>query len=67
MNEDRIEELVVLCLEAAETAGWDAVEAAARSFGAQLLARGTVYGTLNVQRQGVAPVVRVNEPVLAAD
>jgi uncharacterized protein (TIGR00255 family) len=46
--------------------GWDAVEAAARSIGAQLLARGTVYGTLNVQRQGVAPVVRVNEPVLAA-
>jgi uncharacterized protein (TIGR00255 family) len=46
--------------------GWDAVEAAARSIGAQLLARGTVYGTLNVQRQGVAPVVRVNESVLAA-
>jgi uncharacterized protein (TIGR00255 family) len=32
----------------------------------QLLARGTVYGTLTVERQGVAPVVRVNEPVLAA-
>jgi uncharacterized protein (TIGR00255 family) len=46
--------------------GWDAVEAAARSSAAQLLARGSVYGTLTVQRQGVAPVVRVNEPVLAA-
>jgi uncharacterized protein (TIGR00255 family) len=46
--------------------GWDAVEGAARSSGAQVLARGTVYGTLTVERQGVAPVVRVNEPVLAA-
>jgi uncharacterized protein (TIGR00255 family) len=33
---------------------------------AQQLTRGTVYGTLTVERQGVAPVVRVNEPVLAA-
>ena len=31
-----------------------------------MLARGTVYGTLTVKREGVAPVVRVNEPVLAA-
>ena len=31
-----------------------------------MLARGTVYGTLTAGRQGVAPVVRVNEPVLAA-
>jgi uncharacterized protein (TIGR00255 family) len=46
--------------------GWDAVEAPARASAAQLLARGTVYGTLSVERQGVAPVVRVNEPVLAA-
>jgi uncharacterized protein (TIGR00255 family) len=46
--------------------GWDAVEAPARNSGAQLLARGTVYATLTVERQGVAPVVRVNEPVLAA-
>jgi uncharacterized protein (TIGR00255 family) len=46
--------------------GWDAVEGAARSSGARVLARGTVYGTLTVERQGVAPVVRVNEPVLAA-
>jgi uncharacterized protein (TIGR00255 family) len=46
--------------------GWDAVEGPVRSGAAQLLARGTVYGTLTVERQGVAPVVRVNEPVLAA-
>jgi uncharacterized protein (TIGR00255 family) len=46
--------------------GWDAVEGPVRSSGAQVLARGTVYGTLTVDRQGVAPVVRVNEPVLAA-
>ena len=46
--------------------GWDAVEAPARNAATQALARGTVYGTLTVGRQGVAPVVRVNEPVLAA-
>jgi uncharacterized protein (TIGR00255 family) len=46
--------------------GWDAVEAPVRGSAAQLLARGTVYGTLTLERQGVAPVVRVNEPVLAA-
>ena len=46
--------------------GWDAVEAPARNSGAQLLARGTVYATLTVERLGIAPVVRVNEPVLAA-
>ncbi len=47
-------------------AGWDAVEGSVRTIGAQVLARGTVYGTLTVERQGVAPIVRVNEPVLAA-
>ena len=47
-------------------AGWDAVEGPVRATGAQALVRGTVYGTLTVQRQGIAPVVRVNEPVLAA-
>lgn len=46
--------------------GWDAVEAPVRNSAAQALARGTVYGTLTVEREGVAPVVRVNEPVLAA-
>jgi uncharacterized protein (TIGR00255 family) len=47
-------------------AGWDAVEGPARNSAAQVLARGTVYGTLTVERVGVAPIVRVNEPVLAA-
>ena len=46
--------------------GWDAVEGPARASAAQVLARGTVYGTLTVDRAGVAPIVRVNEPVLAA-
>jgi uncharacterized protein (TIGR00255 family) len=46
--------------------GWDAVEGPARASAAQVLARGTVYGTLAAERQGVAPVVRVNEPVLNA-
>ena len=31
-----------------------------------MLARGTVHANLTAQRAGVAPVVRVNEPVLAA-
>ncbi len=46
--------------------GWDPIEAPVRARGAQVLARGTVYGTLTVERPGVAPIVRVNEPVLAA-
>src|SRR5260370_17014519 len=46
--------------------GWDAVEGPARSRAAQTVVRGTVYGTLMVKREGVSPVVRVNEPVLNA-
>src|SRR6266508_2468287 len=46
--------------------GWDVVEGPARHCAAEVLARGTVYGALTVERVGVAPVVRVNEPVLAA-
>src|SRR5262245_61560938 len=46
--------------------GWDAVEAPIRAHTAQALARGTVYATLTVEREGAAPVVRVNEPVLNA-
>jgi len=37
-----------------------------RASAAQVIARGTVYATLTVERQGSAPVVRVNEPVLNA-
>ena len=47
-------------------AGWDAVEVPLRARAGEALARGTVHANLTVQRAGVAPVVRVNEPVLAA-
>jgi uncharacterized protein (TIGR00255 family) len=47
-------------------AGWDAIEAPARARATEVLARGTIYGSLTVDRHGVAPVVHVNEPVLAA-
>src|SRR5579871_4189977 len=47
-------------------AGWDAVEAGVRSRCAEVLVRGTVYGALTVERQGIAPIVKVNEPALAA-
>lgn len=46
--------------------GWDGIEAPVRARAGEALARGTVFATLNVQRSGVPPVVRVNEPVLAA-
>jgi uncharacterized protein (TIGR00255 family) len=46
--------------------GWDAVEAPARAHASEALNRGTIHGTLAVERQGVAPTVRVNEGVLDA-
>jgi uncharacterized protein (TIGR00255 family) len=46
--------------------GWDAIEMLARTLGSEKLSRGTVYANLTVERKGVAPAVRVNEPVLAA-
>ncbi|TMJ27653.1 MAG: YicC family protein [Alphaproteobacteria bacterium] len=46
--------------------GWDAVEAPVRTSSAQVLTRGTIHGVLSVDRQGVAPIVRVNEAVLTA-
>src|SRR5207237_8097711 len=46
--------------------GWDAIEAPLRARAAEALARGTIHANLSVQRAGVAPLVRVNEPVLAA-
>jgi uncharacterized protein (TIGR00255 family) len=46
--------------------GWDAVEGPARSRAAEVLSRGTVYANLTVKREGVAPVARINEPVLDA-
>jgi uncharacterized protein (TIGR00255 family) len=47
-------------------AGWDEVEGPVRTSCGQVLVRGTVYGTLTVERQGITPVVRVNEAVLSA-
>jgi uncharacterized protein (TIGR00255 family) len=46
--------------------GWDAIEPALRARAAEVLARGTLHATLNVEREGAAPVVKVNEEVLAA-
>jgi uncharacterized protein (TIGR00255 family) len=46
--------------------GWEAVEVPVRGRAAETLARGTVYGTLTVGREGIGPAVRVNEAVLNA-
>jgi uncharacterized protein (TIGR00255 family) len=46
--------------------GWDAIEVPVRSVAAKIFARGTIHGNLTVTREGVAPVVRVNEAVLTA-
>jgi uncharacterized protein (TIGR00255 family) len=46
--------------------GWDAIEGPARARAAEKLSRGTVHGNLSVERKGVAPTVKLNEPVLAA-
>jgi uncharacterized protein (TIGR00255 family) len=46
--------------------GWDAVEVPARARVVEQVTRGTVYANLAVDRKGVAPTVKVNEPVLAA-
>jgi len=46
--------------------GFDAVEIPVRTRGAEVLSRGNVYATLTVNREGIAPVVRINEPVLNA-
>jgi uncharacterized protein (TIGR00255 family) len=46
--------------------GWDAVEAPVRARAAEALARGSVFANLTVSREGAAPSVRVNEPVLDA-
>jgi len=46
--------------------GWDVIEVPARARGTEKLSRGTVYANLTVDRKGVAPAVKVNEPVLNA-
>jgi uncharacterized protein (TIGR00255 family) len=46
--------------------GWDAIEAGVRKLASGVLARGSVFANLTISREGMAPIVRVNEPVLAA-
>jgi uncharacterized protein (TIGR00255 family) len=46
--------------------GWDAIDGAVRSRAAEVVSRGTINASLTVERQGVTPVVRVNDSVLAA-
>jgi uncharacterized protein (TIGR00255 family) len=46
--------------------GWDAIEPGVRKAASSVLARGSVFANLSVSREGAPPVVRVNEPVLAA-
>src|SRR3984957_484102 len=46
--------------------GWDAIEQVVRGRAGEVLARGTLHATLNVERKGAAPVVKVNDEVLAA-
>jgi uncharacterized protein (TIGR00255 family) len=47
-------------------AGWDAVEVPARARASEKLSRGTVYANLTVERKGVQPMAKINEPVLSA-
>ena len=44
--------------------GWDAIEVPVRNRAAEVLARGSAFANLTVSREGVAPVARINEPVL---
>jgi uncharacterized protein (TIGR00255 family) len=46
--------------------GWDAIEVPARAYAAEKLSRGTVYANLVVERKGVQPTAKINEPVLGA-
>jgi uncharacterized protein (TIGR00255 family) len=46
--------------------GWDAIEPALRARAAEALVRGTLHATLTVEREGAAPVVKINEEVLQA-
>ena len=46
--------------------GWDAVEVPARARAAEKLSRGTIYANLAVERKGVQPTAKINEPVLGA-
>jgi uncharacterized protein (TIGR00255 family) len=45
---------------------FDAIEVAVRTRAVARLSRGNVYASLMVEREGIAPVVRINMPVLDA-
>jgi uncharacterized protein (TIGR00255 family) len=46
--------------------GWDAIEPPVRARANEALSRGSVFANLTVSRDGAAPLVRINEPVLNA-
>ncbi len=46
--------------------GWDSIEVPVRGRTAEKLARGALQAALSIAREGVAPVVRVNDAVLEA-
>jgi uncharacterized protein (TIGR00255 family) len=46
--------------------GWEAIDQPVRARSAAALMRGTVHASLTIERQGVQPIVKVNEDVLAA-
>jgi uncharacterized protein (TIGR00255 family) len=46
--------------------GWEALEPQLRAKAAEILARGTIHCTLSLRRHDLAPIVKVNEPVLEA-
>jgi uncharacterized protein (TIGR00255 family) len=46
--------------------GWDELEGFAKKRAAELLARGTVYATLNVKRANALSTIKINEDVLAS-
>ena len=46
--------------------GWDGVEPQVRSRTSAAISRGALQATLSVERSGVMPMVKINEPVLEA-
>jgi uncharacterized protein (TIGR00255 family) len=46
--------------------GWDELEATAKKRAGEMLARGTVYATLNIKRANALSTIKINEDVLAS-
>ena len=46
--------------------GWEAIETPLRARATAALARGSFFASLSIEREGTAPIVRINEPVLAS-